>query len=246
MLNRIIHFALHNRLLILLASILVMAAGIYTASRTEVDVFPDLNAPTVVVMTEANGMAAEEVEQLVMRHEEIVGIHDLIVHDYGPGRLMISLHAEVSARSDILVIHDEIDNVEKELQEKLGCHAVIHMDPIVVDDVVTNEAKQKIATLIHCIDDEIHIHDFRMVVGNNHVYLIPGSILGETSMSYLGLGMKAPATSWGVLLKETEDLVSVAQCPWKMIPLVFVIITVLAFNFLGDGLRDAFDPKMKR
>ncbi|MBR5287317.1 MAG: ABC transporter permease [Clostridia bacterium] len=71
---------------------------------------------------------------------------------------------------------------------------------------------------------------------------IPGSILGETSMSYLGLGMKAPATSWGVLLKETEDLVSVAQCPWKMIPLVFVIITVLAYNFLGDGLRDAADP----
>jgi peptide/nickel transport system permease protein len=71
---------------------------------------------------------------------------------------------------------------------------------------------------------------------------IPGSILGETSMSYLGLGMKAPATSWGVLLKETEDLVSVAQCPWKMIPLAFVVITVLAFNFLGDGLRDAADP----
>ena len=71
---------------------------------------------------------------------------------------------------------------------------------------------------------------------------IPGSILGETSMSYLGLGMKSPATSWGVLLKETEDLVTVAQCPWKMIPLVFVIVTVLAFNFLGDGMRDAADP----
>ena len=71
---------------------------------------------------------------------------------------------------------------------------------------------------------------------------IPGSILGETSMSYLGLGMKAPATSWGVLLKETQDLVSVAQCPWKMIPLIFVIVTVLAFNFLGDGMRDAADP----
>lgn len=71
---------------------------------------------------------------------------------------------------------------------------------------------------------------------------IPGSILGETSMSYLGLGMKSPATSWGVLLKETEDLVSVAECPWKMIPLLFVIVTVLAFNFLGDGMRDAADP----
>ncbi len=71
---------------------------------------------------------------------------------------------------------------------------------------------------------------------------IPGSILGETSMSYLGLGMKAPATSWGVLLKETEALATVAQCPWRMIPLIFVIITVLAFNFLGDGMRDAADP----
>lgn len=71
---------------------------------------------------------------------------------------------------------------------------------------------------------------------------IPGSILGETSMSYLGLGMKAPATSWGVLLKETEALATVAQCPWKMIPLIFVVITVLAYNFLGDGLRDAADP----
>ncbi len=71
---------------------------------------------------------------------------------------------------------------------------------------------------------------------------IPGSILGETSMSYLGLGMKSPATSWGVLLKETEDLVSVASCPWKMIPLIFLVVTVLAFNFLGDGMRDAADP----
>ena len=71
---------------------------------------------------------------------------------------------------------------------------------------------------------------------------IPGSILGETSMSYLGLGMKSPATSWGVLLKETEALATVAQCPWKMIPLIFVIITVLAYNFLGDGMRDAADP----
>lgn len=71
---------------------------------------------------------------------------------------------------------------------------------------------------------------------------IPSSILGETSMSYLGLGMKAPATSWGVLLKETEALATVAQCPWKMIPLIFVVVTVLAYNFLGDGLRDAADP----
>ncbi len=71
---------------------------------------------------------------------------------------------------------------------------------------------------------------------------IPGSIVGETSMSYLGLGIKDPATSWGVLLQEASDVKVVAAYPFKLIPIIFVAITVLAYNFLGDGLRDAADP----
>ncbi|MBR3177931.1 MAG: ABC transporter permease [Clostridia bacterium] len=71
---------------------------------------------------------------------------------------------------------------------------------------------------------------------------IPGSIVGETSMSYLGLGIKSPATSWGVLLQEASSVTDVASHPHKLIPIIFVTITVLAFNFLGDGLRDAADP----
>ena len=71
---------------------------------------------------------------------------------------------------------------------------------------------------------------------------IPGMILGETSMSFLGLGMRAPATSWGVLLQECQSISNIANCPWKLIPVIFVIMAVLAFNFLGDGLRDASDP----
>jgi len=71
---------------------------------------------------------------------------------------------------------------------------------------------------------------------------IPGMILGETSMSFLGLGIRSPATSWGVLLQEAQNIQNVALYPWKLIPLLFVIITVLAFNFLGDGIRDAADP----
>lgn len=71
---------------------------------------------------------------------------------------------------------------------------------------------------------------------------IPGSIVGETSMSYLGLGIKSPATSWGVLLQEASSVTDVALHPHKLIPIIFVTITVLAFNFLGDGLRDAADP----
>jgi len=71
---------------------------------------------------------------------------------------------------------------------------------------------------------------------------IPGMILGETSLSFLGLGLRPPITSWGVLLKEAQNVRTVALHPWLMIPVIFVIITVLAFNFLGDGLRDAADP----
>lgn len=71
---------------------------------------------------------------------------------------------------------------------------------------------------------------------------IPGMIVGETSMSFLGLGIRSPATSWGVLLEETKTITSIAIYPWRLIPLFAVVITVLAFNFLGDGLRDAADP----
>lgn len=71
---------------------------------------------------------------------------------------------------------------------------------------------------------------------------IPGMILSETTLSFLGLGLRSPVTSWGVLLKEAQNIHSVISHPWLMLPIVFVIVTVLAFNFLGDGLRDAADP----
>lgn len=112
------------------------------------------------------------IRDLVIAHPGIIGIHDLIVHDYGPGRVMISLHAEVPANQDVLALHDEIDNVEKELREQLGCEAVIHMDPIVTDDGVTEETRRRVAELVHCIDDDISIHDFRMVTGPTHTNVI--------------------------------------------------------------------------
>ncbi len=114
----------------------------------------------------------DQIKHLVMAHPAIIGIHDLIVHDYGPGRVMISLHAEVSASENVLELHDEIDNVESELREKLGCEAVIHMDPIVTDDGITEETRERVAALVHCIDDAINIHDFRMVAGPSHTNVI--------------------------------------------------------------------------
>ena len=114
----------------------------------------------------------DQIRTLVLAHPAIIGIHDLIVHDYGPGRCMISLHAEVSASENVLELHDEIDNVEKELREKLGCDAVIHMDPIVTDDGVTADIRRRVAALVRCIDDAISIHDFRMVAGPTHTNVI--------------------------------------------------------------------------
>lgn len=113
-----------------------------------------------------------QIRDLVLASPGIIGIHDLIVHDYGPGRRMLSLHAEVSASQDVLVLHDEIDNVERALKERLGCEAVIHMDPIVTDDGITAQTRQRVADLVHCIDDDISIHDFRMVAGPTHTNLI--------------------------------------------------------------------------
>jgi len=114
----------------------------------------------------------QEIEELVMAHEEVCGIHDLFVHDYGPGRQIISLHAEVSADSDIMMIHDVIDNIENELRTKLGCDATIHMDPIVTNDEHVTAMKANVLGVIKTIDERLTLHDFRMVDGPSHTNLI--------------------------------------------------------------------------
>ena len=114
----------------------------------------------------------QEIRDIVMAHSTVQGIHDLVVHDYGPGRCMISLHAEVPATGSVMTIHDAIDNIEQELHRKLGCEAVIHMDPIATDDSTTVVLRNKITELAHCIDPALSIHDFRMVPGPTHTNLI--------------------------------------------------------------------------
>lgn len=114
----------------------------------------------------------KEIEDLVMAHPEVCGIHDLFVHDYGPGRQIISLHAEVSADSDFMMIHDVIDNIENELRTRLGCDATIHMDPIVTNDAHVTEIKEIMVAIIKEIDARLSLHDFRMVDGPSHTNLI--------------------------------------------------------------------------
>lgn len=114
----------------------------------------------------------DEIREIVTSHKLVYGIHDLIVHDYGPGRVMISLHAEVDADGDIQTIHEQIDHIENELQEKLHCSATIHMDPIVTDDKEVLEMKQKVKELVLETDDTFSMHDFRMVKGPTSTNLI--------------------------------------------------------------------------
>ena len=113
-----------------------------------------------------------QIYALVESHPEILGIHDLIVHDYGPGRRILSLHAEIPASGDILALHDVVDALERELNAKLGCLATIHMDPVVNDGGATQEARERVAAMARLIDPNISIHDFRMVPGQTHTKLI--------------------------------------------------------------------------
>ena len=114
----------------------------------------------------------ERIEQIVLSYPEVLNIHDLIVHDYGPGRMMISLHAEVSADGDLLQLHDVIDNAEHRLKKELGCMAVIHMDPIITNDAHTDALRMAVAEKVKAIDPRLTIHDFRTVSGPTHTNLI--------------------------------------------------------------------------
>lgn len=114
----------------------------------------------------------KSIEDIVMAGKDIIGVHDLIVHDYGPGRCMISLHAEVPASGDILALHDEIDNLERALSEKLGCVAVIHMDPVETDNENAKRLREVAYGVCREIYEDIHLHDFRIVEGNTHTNLI--------------------------------------------------------------------------
>ena len=113
-----------------------------------------------------------QIKSIVLAHKEIIGMHDLIVHDYGPGRVMITLHGEVDRRGDISHLHDVIDVTERELKEKLGCTAVIHMDPVAVDDENVIRYKRIITERLAELGTNLSIHDFRIVPGPSHTNVI--------------------------------------------------------------------------
>ena len=146
----------------IIVALFIFWAGINAAKET---VDPLLGQPPTAEFV-------ADVERLVLSYEEITGIHDLLVHDYGPGRCFISLHAEVSADGDMCALHDVIDTAERALCEKMGCLATIHMDPLEQNDALTNITRERVATIVRLIDPAITIHDFRMVSGPTHTNVI--------------------------------------------------------------------------
>ena len=146
----------------ILVAVFILRAGWGAAKDTLDPLLGQSPDPTLV----------HAIEKTVLAHKSITGIHDLIIHDYGPGRSMLSLHAEVPMDADVLAVHDIIDDIERELKEKFHIEAVIHMDPIATKDPRTNEMKARVAGLVREIVPSMTIHDFRMTQGPQHQNLI--------------------------------------------------------------------------
>ena len=144
--------------------ILIFVAGINAAKETLSPLLGEAPDPEFVA----------QIEEMVLEFDKdsIVGIHDLIVHDYGPGRRIISLHAEVPAEGNMMSLHDVIDNLEMKLRDELGCLTTIHMDPVVTTDERVTELKEKCISLVKEIGDTLSLHDFRVVFGDTHTNMI--------------------------------------------------------------------------
>ena len=114
----------------------------------------------------------KQIEDMALQYDDVIGVHDMIVHNYGPGRTFVSLHAEVPSDGDIVAIHDTVDNAEREIAKELGCLVTIHMDPVDVHDEHTAQLRENVSEIIKQINPDITFHDFRVVSGPTHTNLI--------------------------------------------------------------------------
>ena len=121
---------------------------------------------------QADAELVKSISDLIMSHEKILGIHDLMVHDYGPGQCFASVHAEMDSRENPLDCHDIIDDIERDALRELRVHLVIHYDPIVTDDEELNQMRALVSAELKQIDPQLTMHDFRMVRGPGHTNLI--------------------------------------------------------------------------
>ncbi len=146
----------------LLIGFIILYAGYHAAKETAGPLLGQAADPAFV----------QKILDIVDQYDDILGIHDMIVHDYGPGKCLVSFHAEVPAKGDILALHDTIDLVEYRIRTELACEAVIHMDPIMNDDEETNSLKKSVEAILNAYDAQLSLHDFRIVKGPTHTNLI--------------------------------------------------------------------------
>lgn len=145
-----------------IVSLFVLWAGIGVFRNTSSSLLGQQPEPETVKM----------IEEKILSYEGVYGVHDLIVHDYGPGRCFVTAHAEVPSDTDIMVSHDLMDVIEQDFKRDTSYVLTLHMDPVVMDDEKTNNAKEMIAQIIAEIHPSLSFHDFRMVSGPHHTNLI--------------------------------------------------------------------------
>lgn len=143
-------------------AIMIFIAGIKVLNETKNSILGSAPEPEVV----------EGIHNIVKEYPQILGIHDMVVHNYGPGNTICSFHAEVDGKIDVFETHDCIDNVERRLYNDLGIRVTIHMDPIVTDDEKVTALRISVAEAVKKIDERLTIHDFRYVEGTTHSNLI--------------------------------------------------------------------------
>lgn len=143
-------------------AVLILVAGFRILNETKNSILGEAPSEEIVAM----------IRKTVSHYPQALGIHDLVVHNYGPGHVIAALHIEVDGKEDIFVTHDVIDLIEKDLRQNCGIEATIHMDPVVTDDERVNALRLRVQEAVCHVDERIHIHDFRFVEGTTHTNLI--------------------------------------------------------------------------
>lgn len=138
--------------------------------KSGIDIFKDTVDP--LLGQAPDKQLVQDIHDFVLSFDKVQGIHDFMMHDYGPGRQYMTLHVEVNSNDNIMEIHDQIDLIEREVLEKFHILTTIHMDPIDMDDELTNQLKNQVSELVQSINSEYSIHDFRIVSGPTHTNMI--------------------------------------------------------------------------
>ncbi len=184
--------------------------GVIVAVLIIVAGFRILNESKNAILGEApSEEIVKQITETVDRYEGALGIHDMVVHNYGPGRIIASLHIEVDGSVNVFETHDMIDTIEKDLRENCGIEATIHMDPIVTDDEQVNALRKKTAEAVQKIHPSMQIHDFRFVAGATHTNLIFDVVV-----------------PFEVKMSETEIKAAVAEKVKEIDSTYFVVINI--------------------